>query len=382
MTILTSLFCLLLGSSISLVQAQSHDGNSNCECYAVNSGGSMSYFANHRFYDFRFLANGSSDYRSAPAIISDSSNKGNTQDVLKGPSFTNDWSIQNWASTPSTENPVPLFNSPQNVYITQTNSSDLAEDNTAASTYLTLRTQRQSAFQSTSEVENTQNNLQYGSFRFRARVRGDAGACAGMFTFLNDKNEADIEILTKDSNGTYHYTNQPSVRKGDEIPGASIQKDNLPSWTEWRTHRLDWLPGITRSYIDGQLVAENKINVPKKPSFIDINMWSDGGVWTGNMTPGGEAQLQIQWIQASFNTTGSIKKRAIGKFNKIEWSDFELNSFSKRSSNRCSTVCTIDKTQYSGQPEITFTADVSKNIGHMPHIIIGFLFSFALVLMY
>lgn len=36
----------------------------------------------------------------------------------------------------------------------------------------------------------------YASVRLRARVFGDAGACAGMFTVYDDDNESDIEILT------------------------------------------------------------------------------------------------------------------------------------------------------------------------------------------
>jgi beta-glucanase (GH16 family) len=331
----------------------------------------MNYFANHRFYDFRFLAGST----SALPRITDSTDKGSTQDALKSDNFTKDWSIQDWSTQVSTDAPVALYNSPQNVYLTQTNNTDLGEDNADANTYLTLRTQRQPDFQSTAEVENTQNNLQYGTFRFRARVRGSSGACAGMFTFLNDQNEADIEILTRDSNGTIHYTNQPSVKKGNEVPGASIQVDNLASWTDWHTHRVDWLPGITRSYIDGKLVAQNKVNVPKKPSFIDVNMWSDGGVWTQAMAVGGEAELQIAWIQASFNTSGKIKrslfhkkKRAVDEYND---NFFEEQPLSKRAAAKCSSICTIDDTQYSGTPEVTYTAGVSTNIAHMYYIIIG-----------
>lgn len=61
---------------------------------------------------------------------------------------------------------------------------------------MALRTTRLPHSQSTGEVENLQKNLMYASIRLRARVVGDPGACAGMFTYYDEDNETDIEILT------------------------------------------------------------------------------------------------------------------------------------------------------------------------------------------
>jgi hypothetical protein len=359
------LLLLLSASPFSLVHAQSHDGNSNCQCYAVQSDTDTAYFTNHRFYDFRFFAKSSTDFRTAPANITDKTNVGVTQSALLADSFTKDWSIQDWSLKATTNSPIARYNSLQNIYITQTSYTDVDPTNVDATTYLTLRTQRQPGFQSIAEMENTQRNLMYGTFRFRARVRGDAGACAGMFIFFSDNNEADIEILTREATSTEHYTNQPSLLNGDEIPGASIEVDNLPSWTEWRTHRIDWLPGITRSYIDGKLVAINKVNVPKQASFLDLNLWSDGGVWTGAMAQGGGAEFQVQWIEASFNTSATSTKMKRGS--EADDADIEINEsilennlLDKRAAQSCSTVCTIDGLKLVGQPEVL--AQVSINM--------------------
>ena len=51
----------------------------------------------------------------------------------------------------------------------------------------------------------------HASIRIRARVAGSPGACAGIFTYLDDEQESDIEILTRDDRSTMRATNQPGV---------------------------------------------------------------------------------------------------------------------------------------------------------------------------
>ena len=155
------------------------------------------------------------------------------------------------------------------------------------------------------------------------------------------------------------------MSNGDEIEGASIQKGDLPAWTDWHTHRIDWLPGITRFYLDGQLVTENKVHVPTKPMFIDVNMWSDGGVWSGAMDVGNSAELHIQWIQAVFNTSGSATgssstKRSSHLRNRRKVDLFHDGTVAKRA-DKCKTVCVVDNTTQAGVPEVGFQSQVSKN---------------------
>lgn len=91
----------------------------------------------------------------------------------------------------------------------QTNASDTGNDNIDFPTYLTLRTVRLDDFQSAAEVENEQKNLKHASMRMRARVVGDEGAVAGFFTFFDDDNESDIEILTDDPDAVIRYVAAP-----------------------------------------------------------------------------------------------------------------------------------------------------------------------------
>jgi beta-glucanase (GH16 family) len=214
----------------------------------------------------------------------------------------------------------------------------------------------------------------FASMRFRARIIGESGAVAGLFTFFDDKNEADIEILTRDPNSTYRFTNQPSVdKKGNDVPSASQAPTGLPVWTDWRVHRIDWVKGTVRWYVDDQLVATNTYNVPRKPSGIVLNMWSDGGVWGGNMTVGDSAEMHVQWVQVAFNTSGKRtgpgkhrgnKKRSLDELEDErdatglhdELHDSRTHWFQKRKSKACSTVCAIDDVSQVGTPEIRFTA--------------------------
>lgn len=166
-----------------------------------------------------------------------------------------------------------------------------------------------------------QNNTQLGgeiffrpadveavSLRVSARVYGDVGAVAGFFTYYNDTQESDIEVLTRDDGSRVHFTNQPTLDKHDnEIPGTTFNK-SLPfgqNFTDWNVYRLDWMPELDLSawFVDGQLLQESSTNVPVVSSTILIDMWSNAGFWSGKMPIWGEAVLEIQWIEMLFNAS-------------------------------------------------------------------------------
>jgi len=84
----------------------------------------------------------------------------------------------------------------------------------------------------------------------------------------------------------------------------SPRADGDRAWTEWHTHRIDWVAGKSSWYIDGELQLEKTYGVPTVPSYVVLNMWGDGGVWSGEMKVGAEARLEIQWMEMAFNTSG------------------------------------------------------------------------------
>lgn len=80
--------------------------------------------------------------------------------------------------------------------------------------------------------------------------------------------------------------------------------DSSPDWTLWNVYRVDWMPKMTSWCVNGESMANVSFQTPKDPAGLIVNMWSDGGVWTGNMSLYDEAFLQIQWIEIVYNTSG------------------------------------------------------------------------------
>jgi beta-glucanase (GH16 family) len=186
-----------------------------------------------------------------------------------------------------------------------------------------------------------------------ARVIGAPGACAGIFTYLpNDDpqkvQEADIEILTKDPRYAVQYTNQPSNdENGDEIPQATVNASDPSSraWTLWNTFRVDWTPGLTTWYVNGEVAASIAFQAPKDPTGIIMNMWGDGGLWTGPMQVYDEAYLQIQWIEMVYNTSGPYLGADTRKRDVLE----------KRKTPGCQAVCSVDnEVNVTGTPVLLY----------------------------
>jgi beta-glucanase (GH16 family) len=197
----------------------------------------------------------------------------------------------------------------------------------------------------------------HATLRFRARIVGDAGAVAGLFTFADDSDEADVEVLTRLNTSTIYYSTQPSVdKRGNVVPQGSVAVGGLPGYGDWREHRIDWLPGVTRWFIDGALARTSAYSPPRRPSGLVMNMWGNGGAWSGNMSVGGAAELHVQWVEAAFNTSGpraGVGMRGGGP-------GVTRRDVVRRKQTGCKTVCAIDAVATPGHPEITYTAGASS----------------------
>ncbi|KAL9610699.1 MAG: hypothetical protein Q9167_004614 [Letrouitia subvulpina] len=293
----------------------------NCECYRV-TGDNDALFLGHQFYDFRTLNKEAvgSDF-TPPPLINASQDRGlepPTSSFFDKALFGGYFTAANWLKNASEDAPISMVNSQQNVY--------LARDSPDSPTHLTLRTNRLPNFQSTSNIESIENGYFHASIRIRARVNGAAGACAGMFTYFSDKQESDIEILTRDGHSTMRATNQPGVdTEGKVIPEAStkatVTRDSNEtggSWTDWNEYQLDWLPGHSEWFVNGVSNTNKSYGVPTEPSNFQIKMWSDGSAWTGNMTVGGVATLDIEWIDLAYNRSGDKTEQSCKTVCKID----------------------------------------------------------------
>ncbi|KAH0602377.1 uncharacterized protein H6S33_008716 [Morchella sextelata] len=374
MLVLLELPLLVLFSAlIPAVVVTAADSTPSCDCYETDAD---SVFTQHEFHDFRTITPVASapplpsvlpqeldptpdNYTTEPGI-------GNAQaGWIQSNDWTDYWATMDWGKLPTGDFPIRMQNSLANVYIS---GSDVDTD---ATSKLVLRTHRFSNFQSAAEVESLHKNLLYASIRIRARVTGASGAVAGLFIYQNGQNESDIEILTRDNNNEIRYSNQPVVDdQGNEISGASTSVDmatgteidgtNEPDkkikrarqkygdvkWDDWHTHRIDWTEGKSSWYVDGEHYLDKEYGVPTVASYFVMNMWSDGGVWSGNMTVGDTAYMEIEWVEMAFNTSGP--------------DDLSARDLHKRADKpACQTMCTIDGVQVVGNPEIAAAASVA-----------------------
>ncbi|KAJ9157497.1 Concanavalin A-like lectin/glucanase [Pleurostoma richardsiae] len=226
-----------------------------------------------------------------------------------------------------------MVNSANNIFIERN-----TDYGASSQTYMTMRTARLQSFQTAAEIESTSQGFQYVSTRMLARTRGNSGAVTAMFTYRPPPNpgqpnlvqEADLEIRTVDPATHISLTNQPSWNDVGDIPQAT-RNVSLPGgrrWTDWAYYRMDWTPGSSTWYVNGQLVASITFQAPRDPAQLMFNSWSDGGSWSGNMSLNQAASLQIQWIDMVFNNTES-------KFVK---------------SGNCVTTCTVDDNAQPGSP--------------------------------
>jgi hypothetical protein len=59
--------------------------------------------------------------------------------------------------------------------------------------------------------------------------------------------------------------------------------------------------------VNGASVGNISFQAPKNPAGLILNMWSNGGSWTGNMSIDDASYLQIQWIEIVYNTSGPTR---------------------------------------------------------------------------
>lgn len=350
----TLLFVVLqiLGQAVGLKEVT----DKQCDCYLTNDT-SQNYFTTHAFFDFRAL----SQFARVPPAISDpddSSEADETSPYFLDQDWTDVWGIQQWNNRDSVDSgdvPVLLVNSPNNIYIEENQDDDPSSD-----TFLTMRTLRYRHFQSAAEFESISRAYHFLSVRMYARTLGAPGAVTAMFTYRDDGNpsklnsvqESDLEIRTMDPKDKVQYTNQPSYTKEYDIPEATrnattpVQAD----WTQWSVHRMDWTPKDTTWYIDGKQVASIAFQVPRDPSQVIFNAWSDGGEWSGNMSVGSEAYLQIQWIEIVYNQTGDEKTTDPDRRRDVSTAWSLPNMKRDDDEEGCQNVCSIDDTSTIGTP--------------------------------
>jgi hypothetical protein len=96
-----------------------HDNSPLCLCYTFDSDtAGPQYLSYYRFYDFRYLPGGFSN-ATAPGVVTRTGGNEVTTDqaVLNGTDFTNDWGMMAWGTSATSDAPVEMWNSPQNIFL-------------------------------------------------------------------------------------------------------------------------------------------------------------------------------------------------------------------------------------------------------------------------
>ncbi|KAG0126367.1 hypothetical protein HOY82DRAFT_508686 [Tuber indicum] len=125
---------------------------------------------------------------------------------------------------------------------------------------------------------------------------------------------------------------QAEKLKKRKTPTAQIKYD------DWHTHRMDWVHGESSWFVDGEHFLDKKYGVPTVASSFIMNLWSDGGVWSGNMTKGKSAYAEIEFVEMAFNTTGDDRGSSSSKVRRA-------------TRNKCDRICVIDDVAVVGTPE-------------------------------
>ncbi|KAI4730953.1 hypothetical protein E4T49_01204 [Aureobasidium sp. EXF-10728] len=126
----------------------------------------------------------------------------------------------------------------------------------------------QATVSSSTQLYTSYNDILYGSVRAVVLLSN----ATGFTSYRSDTMEIDLNWLD------YHSSYDTSV-----VPDAS---------TAWHEYRVDWLPGATSYYIDGQLV--DSTGSETSPGLWLWNAWSDGN---------DDSVFQIRSIDAYFNRT-------------------------------------------------------------------------------
>ena len=250
--------------------------DSSCDCFRTLDG-SASTYANHALLDFSKVAGTTSSA------------------FLTSAAFTSLFFIGDGNSSASAIAPLAKFNQRQNI--------NIVSDSGSPPSYLRMQSTRLSDSQSIAQIDSVASDILFGSFRVRCRIHGAPGAVAGIFTYASNSQESDIEILTTESPRQFHATNQPnSVPDATtvvQIPGSVADS------TEWR---LNWGAGMTQTLVNGSVVNKKTVHTPTQPGSFIVNLWSDGGEWSGMMPMGQSAYMDIEFIEMVYNRSSDGAK--------------------------------------------------------------------------
>jgi beta-glucanase (GH16 family) len=141
------------------------------------------------------------------------------------------------------------------------------------------------AFSGSEAITKEAFELDNGGVAFEGKFRFDStqgGMITGFFTFQdfppnvarNPHDEIDFEILT--SQQAKISTNVFIAAENSKDYPISIPMAELG---DWHTYRMEWLPGMVRWFVDGNLIRTETEHVPVQPQQLHMNLWGVPTNW-------------------------------------------------------------------------------------------------------
>ena len=112
---------------------------------------------------------------------------------------------------------------------------------------------------SVAQIATSYSDILYGSVRTVAKISNVPGTTHGFIFYANDTQEVDFAFLTSDVSKAWLSNEQ--VTYGSPYSTYSVAAPGDAS-SAYHEYRLDWLPGVSKFFIDGVLVQTITDNVP------------------------------------------------------------------------------------------------------------------------
>ncbi|GAA5834927.1 hypothetical protein JCM3766R1_002042 [Sporobolomyces carnicolor] len=163
---------------------------------------------------------------------------------------------------------------------------------------------------SSSEFQTTSAFL-YGSVTTRAKASPVPGVCHGIFWYMNDNLEVDIELLTSyytEGLGDavkpgLQLTNQ-ALTPGEKLSNMVVDYGFDPT-ADYHDYGIEWSETATTFFVDGQKVGQLTENVPREPMKFLWNSWSSGEPNWSAGPPRDDSYFLISAISANWTVVDS-----------------------------------------------------------------------------
>ncbi|KAJ5726594.1 uncharacterized protein N7483_007951 [Penicillium malachiteum] len=170
------------------------------------------------------------------------------------------------------------------------------------------------------QVKTVRDDIQYGSFRTSMKLTPVNGTCSAFFSYYNDTQEIDMELLSRQYgqytlNSTTPFSplnlvfhSIQSIIDGYQLPNTStygrpVLAVDLTS--DYHEYRFDWTPDRVSFYFDGNWLWDLITDVPSWNTAVLFSHWSNGASGWTQGPPEEDAIMTISYFKAYFNSSDS-----------------------------------------------------------------------------